>query len=452
MPAHDYTLPPDFLWGAATASYQIEGAVHEDGRGESIWDRFSHTPGAVMNGDTGDVACDHYHRAGDDIGIMGELGLGAYRFSVAWPRVLPDGTGAINGAGLDFYDRLVDALLATGITPFVTLYHWDLPQVLQDRGGWANRESVQWFREYVEAVSRRLGDRVKHWITHNEPWVVAVIGNLMGRHAPGLTDLPTTVRVAHHLLLSHGEAVPVLRANSGPGARVGITLNLNHVDPASDTEADRAAAERHDQFQNRWFLDPVFRAEYPAQLLAHFAARGATPPVEPGDLERIAVPIDFLGVNNYFRSVIAAGPRGDGTDDLEVKPDTSSYTATEWEIWPDGLRQLLVRLHRDYAPPALYVTENGAAFDDVLESDGHVHDPARVGYLRDHLRACRQAIAEGAPLKGYFVWSLLDNFEWGEGYAKRFGIVYVDYPSQRRTVKDSGLYYARVIGANGPVD
>lgn len=210
MPAHDYTLPPDFLWGAATASYQIEGAVHEDGRGESIWDRFSHTPGAVMNGDTGDVACDHYHRAGDDIGIMGELGLGAYRFSVAWPRVLPDGTGAINGAGLDFYDRLVDALLATGITPFVTLYHWDLPQVLQDRGGWANRESVQWFREYVEAVSRRLGDRVKHWITHNEPWVVAVIGNLMGRHAPGLTDLPTTVRVAHHLLLSHGEAVPVL--------------------------------------------------------------------------------------------------------------------------------------------------------------------------------------------------------------------------------------------------
>jgi beta-glucosidase len=452
MDTQEFAMPDGLLWGAATASYQIEGAVREDGRGESIWDRFSHTPGKVKHGDTGDVACDHYHRVAEDIGIMRELGLHAYRFSIAWPRILPAGTGERNAAGLDFYDRLVDDLLAAGITPFVTLYHWDLPQALQDRGGWSNRESVSWFRTYVDAVSRRLGDRVLNWITHNEPWVVAVVGNLMGRHAPGLTDLATTVRVAHHLLLSHGEAVPALRANSKPEARVGITLNLNHVDPASDSEADRAAAAREDRFLNRWFLDPIFRAAYPPELLAFFASQGVTPPVEQGDLERIAVPIDFLGVNNYFRSVMQAGPSGDGTDDRHIKPESSSYTAMDWEIWPDGLRRLLVRLQRDYAPPALYITENGAAFDDTLTPDGQVHDAPRVVYLRDHLRACRQAILEGAALRGYFVWSLLDNFEWAEGYAKRFGITYVDYPTQRRVIKDSGRYYARVIRANGPVD
>jgi beta-glucosidase len=406
----------------------------------------------VRNDDTADVACDHYHRTAEDIGIMREIGLHAYRFSVAWPRILPAGTGELNLAGLDFYDRLVDGLLAAGITPFVTLYHWDLPQALQDRGGWSNRESVEWFRAYVDAVSRRLGDRVLNWITHNEPWVVAAVGNLMGRHAPGLTDLATTVRVAHHLLLSHGEVVPVLRANSKPEARVGITLNLDHVDPASDSAADRAAAARQDRFLNRWFLDPIFRAAYPEELLRFFASRGVIPPVEPGDLERMAVPIDFLGVNNYFRSLMQAGPSGDGSDDRHVKPESSSYTAMDWEIWPDGLRQLLVRLQRDYAPPALYVTENGAAFDDTPTPDGQVHDWPRVAYLRDHLRACRQAIAEGASLRGYFVWSLLDNFEWAEGYAKRFGITYVDYPTQGRVIKDSGRYYARVIRANGPLD
>jgi beta-glucosidase len=446
-------MPDGFIWGAATASYQIEGAVAEDGRGESIWDRFSHTPGKVVNGDTGDAAADHYHRTAEDIALMRELGLGAYRFSLAWPRILPAGTGAVNERGLDFYDRLVDDLLAAGITPFVTLYHWDLPQALQERGGWANRDTVTAFRRYTEVVARRLGDRVRYWITHNEPWVAAFLGNLYGVHAPGLTDLPTALAVAHHLLLSHGEAVPVFRAHGTPETQVGITLNLNHVDSASDSAPDRAAAQRMDSGLNRWFLDPVFRGEYPADALADFAALGAKPPIQDGDLARIAVPIDFLGVNNYFRSLIQAGPKGDGTDDIHnVKAPGAHYTAMGWEVYPDGLRKLLVRLHHDYQPAALYITENGAAYDDVLTAEDTVHDPERVAYLRDHLRAARQAIAEGAPLRGYFVWSLLDNFEWAQGYAKRFGVIYVDYPTQRRIMKDSGRYYAEVIRANGPVE
>ena len=446
-------MPDGFVWGAATASYQIEGAVAEDGRGESIWDRFSHTPGKVVNGDTGDQAADHYHRTAEDIALMGELGLGAYRFSLAWPRILPEGTGAVNERGLDFYDRLVDDLLAAGITPFVTLYHWDLPQALQDKGGWANRDTVTAFRRYTEVVARRLGDRVRHWITHNEPWVAAFLGNLSGIHAPGLTDLPTALAVAHHLLLSHGEAVPVLRAHGTSETQVGITLNLNHVDPASESAADRAAADRMDQRLNRWFLDPVFRGEYPTEALADYAALGAVPPVHDGDLARIAAPIDFLGVNNYFRSLVQGGPKGDGTDDIhDVKVPGAHYTAMGWEVYPDGLRQLLTRLHRDYQPTALYITENGAAYDDVLTAEGAVHDPERVAYLRDHLRSAREAITEGAPLRGYFVWSLLDNFEWAQGYAKRFGVIYVDYPTQRRVIKDSGRYYAGVIRANGPVE
>ncbi|MDB5059211.1 MAG: beta-glucosidase, partial [Chloroflexi bacterium] len=439
------SLPTGFLWGAATAAYQIEGAANEDGRGESIWDRFSHTPGKVVNGDTGDVACDHYHRTREDIAILREIGVDAYRFSISWPRIIPGGTGSTNDAGLDFYDRLVDDLLAAGITPFVTLYHWDLPQALQDRGGWANRETVDAFKAYTDVVSRRLGDRVRNWITHNEPWCVAFLGNLVGNHAPGLTDLQTAISVAHHVLLSHGVSVPVIRDNSVPGAQVGITLNLNHVEPLTTSDADQAAAHRDDLKSNRWFLDPVFRGEYPREMVDRYEQLGVMAPIQAGDLECMAAPIDFLGVNNYFRTLVKAGPKGDGSDDEHVKPADGSYTAMGWEVWPDALRSLLVRLHRDYQPQRLYVTENGAAYADEVSTDGHVHDVARTDYIRGHIRAVQRATAEGAPVAGYFVWSFLDNFEWAEGYSKRFGIVYVDYPTQRRILKDSALYYSKAI-------
>jgi beta-glucosidase len=446
---HDWRMPDGFIWGAATASYQIEGAAQEDGRGESIWDRFSHTPGKVLNGDTGDVACDHYHRTAQDIALMRELGLQAYRFSMAWPRILPAGTGAVNPAGLDFYDRLVDDLLAAGITPFVTLYHWDLPQVLQDQGGWANRATADAFRLYVDVVSKRLGDRVSHWITHNEPWCAAFLGNFTGEHAPGLRDLETTLRVAHHLLLSHGWAVPVLRANSVPGTEVGITLNPDIKDPASESEADLAAAVRVDTLKDRWFLDPLFLARYPDLVLG---GRADLIPVQPGDLEQISVPIDFLGVNNYSRVVVAAGVKGDGTDDRIVKPDGAEYTAMGWEVAPDAFRRLLLRLQQDYHPAKMYITENGAAYDDVVEVDGTIRDPARERYLKAHLQATHRAIAAGANVAGYFYWTLLDNFEWAFGYSKRFGITYVDFATQQRTLKQSGRWYAQAIAANGPVD
>jgi beta-glucosidase len=446
----DWQMPNGFIWGAATASYQIEGAVHEDGRGESIWDRFSHTPGKTENGDTGDVACDHYHRMADDVGIMKELGLHAYRFSIAWPRILPEGTGAVNAAGLDFYDRLVDRLLKERITPFVTLYHWDLPQALQDRGGWANRATVEAFRTYADVVSKRLGDRVRYWITHNEPWVAAMLGNLQGLHAPGIRDLATSLQVAHHLLLSHGVAVPVLRANSDPSAAIGITLNLNSVEENTGSEEDRAAAYREHAVTNRWFLDPLFRGRYP-EITPQNAPMEMVP-IRDGDLEQIRAPIDFLGVNNYFRTVVKAGPTGDGSDDQVLKPEFAEYTTMGWEVFPDGFYNLLTRLQRDYQPPALYVTENGAAFADTVGDDGKVHDPRREHYIREYLRAAHRAIADGVNLQGYFVWSLLDNFEWAYGYSQRFGITYVDYPTQQRIIKNSGRWYARAIAANGPVD
>jgi beta-glucosidase len=383
---------------------------------------------------------------------MKAIGLAAYRFSIAWSRIVPNGTGAVNGAGLDFYDRLVDDLLAAGITPFVTLYHWDLPRALQDQGGWANRETVYAFNNYVDVVSRRLGDRVDNWITHNEPWVAAFLGNFRGVHAPGLTDLQTAVNVAHHLLLSHGEAVSTIRSNCPSRMRVGITLNLNHVDPATLAVADLAAAHREDLRMNRWFLDPVFRGQYPSEAVELYARQGVRAPIAEGDLECIAAPIDFLGINNYFRSVVKAGPKGDGIDDVTVIPPHASLTAMDWEVWPDGMRELLLRLNRDYQPACMYVTENGAAYDDVVTPDGQIHDVERTAYIRDHLRAVHQAIAGGAPVAGYFVWSLLDNFEWAEGYSKRFGIVYVDYSTQQRIRKDSSLYYSRVVGQNAPID
>lgn len=440
------SFPPGFVFGAATSAYQIEGGAAADGRGESIWDRFSHTPGRVHGGDTGDVAADHYHRYAEDIALMREIGLTAYRFSIAWPRIVPDGRGRVNAAGLDYYDRLVDGLLAVGIAPYATLYHWDLPQALQDAGGWADRRVVDAFVRYADVVSRRLGDRVQQWMTINEPWCISFLGHLTGEQAPGVRDLGTALRVAHHVLLAHGAAVPVLRANAGPTSQVGIVCNMTPGAAASDTEADRRAAERWDGFFNRWFVDPLAGRGYPSDMVALYGP--LAPAVEPGDLERIATPVDFFGLNYYFRAVVSDDPDAPplGLRSHEVPGATS--TAMGWEVYPDGLRELLVRLHRDYGFDALYVTESGAAFEDRVDPGGIVRDPERLAYLRDHLAAARRAIDEGVPLGGFFVWSLLDNFEWAHGYAKRFGLIHVDYATQERRIKESGRWYAEIIHAN----
>ena len=434
MPTDTSFFPPDFVWGAATASYQIEGAAHEDGRGESVWDRFCATPGKVRGGDSGEVACDFYHRYRDDVRLMKELGLDAFRFSIAWPRVLPTGRGAVNEAGLDFYDRLVDELLANEIEPFVTLFHWDTPQALEDAGGWPVRTTAEAFAEYAQVVVGRLGDRVRRWITHNEPWVHAWIGYAWGEHAPGRTSEPDAVAAAHHLLLSHGWAVDAIR-RAVPQAQVGITLNLAQAYPASDTPEDEAAAWRVDGEGNRWFLEPLFRGAYPQDLLERNEL--VSPFVQDGDLDAIAAPLDFLGVNNYSRFIVGAGADGPR---VEGNPE-AQHTDMGWEVYPDGLHELLVRVTREYSPPAIYITENGAAFGDIRVHDGRVHDPERTSYLDTHIDAVSRAVADGAPVRGYFVWSLLDNFEWAHGYSKRFGIVYVDYPTLERVPKDSFYWY-----------
>jgi beta-glucosidase len=435
-------FPADFVWGAATAAYQIEGAVHEDGRGESIWDRFCATPGKVRGGESGAIACDFYHRYPEDAALMRELGLDAFRFSIAWPRVLPEGRGRVNQAGLDYYDRLVDELLEQGLRPFPTLYHWDLPQALEDAGGWPARETAEAFVEYVEAVASRLSDRVSHWITHNEPWVAAWLGYGSGEHAPGRTSPADALAAAHHLLLSHGWSVEVLRQAS-PLAEVGITLVLVPAYPASDAEGDRLAAQHGDGFFNRWFLDPVFRASYPTDMLEHFAPAG--PPVDDGDLETIAASLDFLGVNYYSRQVLRENPAGGRP--LVVRVPEGSYTDMQWEIYPDGLFDVLVRVRDDYDPAAIHITENGAAFADNRNHDGEVIDPERQAYIADHLAAIGRAIEAGVPVRGYFLWSLLDNFEWAHGYSKRFGIVYVDYPTLERVPKASYHWYRDFVAA-----
>ena len=442
------SFPSNFVWGAATASYQIEGAWDEDGKGESIWDRFTHTPGHVFEGHTGDVACDHYHRWPQDIELMKALGLRAYRFSIAWPRILPDGRGRVNQAGLEFYSRLVDGLLAADITPFVTLYHWDLPQALQDAGGWPARATAEAFVEYAGVVSAALGDRVKNWITHNEPWCVSILSHQIGAHAPGLRDTEAALRAAHHVLLSHGWAVPVIRANS-PGAEVGITLNMEWVEAASRSAADARVAGEADGRFNRWFLDPLYGRHYPADVVAGYAA--ALPNgldfVLPGDLDAIASPTDFLGLNYYSRRVARDEEASDNLPQ-EILADRPR-TEMGWEEYPEGLYGLLNWLHFGYRPPKIYVTENGASFGNGPDAAGRVADTRRLNYLRDHFSAARQAMNNGVPLAGYFVWSLMDNFEWAEGYRQRFGIVWVDYETQQRIPKDSALWYRDVIAANG---
>ncbi|HET8741627.1 MAG TPA: GH1 family beta-glucosidase [Gaiella sp.] len=432
-------FPPGFVFGAATAAYQTEGAAHEDGRGESIWDRFTALPGRIVNGDTGLVACDSYHRFREDVALMRELGLDAYRFSIAWPRVLPDGRGAVNAAGLDFYDRLVDELLAAGVAPFVTLYHWDLPQALEDRGGWPARETVDAFAEYVEVVVSRLGDRVSRWITHNEPWVVSWLGYGRGEHAPGRRSDRDALAAAHHVLLSHGRAVEVIRRER-PLAQVGITIDVIPIHPLTGSPADVAAAREEDGFRNRWILDPVLRGSYPEDMERRFER--ILPPVLDGDLDSIAAPLDFLGVNYYRRHVVRAGPNGLGPVVVEV-PD-GEHTSVGWEVYPEGLHELLLRLRDDYDLPPLYVTENGAAFGDVRRN-GTVDDPDRTSYLERHLDAVGRAVEDGVRVDGYFVWSLLDNFEWARGYGPRFGLVYVDYGTLERVPKQSYHWYRDFI-------
>jgi beta-glucosidase len=435
----DYKFPHNFLWGAATASYQIEGAWDEGGKGESIWDRFSHTPGKVTNGDTSDQACDHYHRYLEDISLMRELGLKGYRFSISWPRVVPSGRGVVNRRGLDFYDRLVDALCAANIEPFVTLYHWDLPQALQENGGWETRNTCQAFADYAVLMVKRLGDRVKHWTTFNEPGVIAFDGNLSGEHAPGLQDPRITYQVAHNLLVAHGLAVQALRA-ADPSVLVGIVLNLWGADPASEDPADVAAANAAWERSETLFLDPLFKGHYPEGVYALLGDH--LPRILDGDLALIAQKLDYLGINFYSRNLISAEGQ------IDPVPG-SEYTEMGWEVHAPALRRILNRINNDYRLPPVYITENGAAFQDEVGPDGRIHDQRRLEYLRDHFLQTSLAMQDGVDVRGYFVWSLLDNFEWGHGFSKRFGLIGVDYATQKRTIKDSGKWYAEVIKNNG---
>ena len=439
------SFPDGFLWGAATAAYQIEGAVEEDGRTASIWDVFAHTPGKVRHGDTGDIACDAYHRLEEDLDLIASLGLKAYRFSIAWPRVQPGGSGPLNQRGLDYYRRLLDGLHSRGVQPVVTQYHWDLPQELQERGGWVARETSERFAEYAALVAAELDDRVPMWITVNEPWVAAFVGHLEGRHAPGIQDEASALAAAHHLLLGHGRALAAMR-EQGVRGQVGVALNLSDIRPATAAEPDRAATRRVDGNENRLFLDPLFKGSYPADMIEHYAAVSDFGFVHEGDLEVIATPIDFLGINYYEHHRVAA----DIDDDRGfVKlPDAGHLTAGGIGIHPEGLLAILTRVSREYTDLPIYVTENGAAFHDYVDPEGGVDDDERIAFLDGHLRAAAAAIAGGVDLRGYFAWSLMDNFEWAEGYSLRFGLLYVDYRTQQRIPKQSARWFAEVIAGN----
>jgi beta-glucosidase len=447
-------FPDGFLWGAATAAYQIEGAPDADGKGPSIWDTFSHTPGKVFHGETGDVACDSYHRYPEDIAMLQRLGAGAYRFSLSWPRIQPDGRGAVNPQGIDYYNRLIDGLLEKGITPVVTLYHWDLPQPLQDKGGWATRDIAEIFADYAGRAGEAFGDRVCRWITLNEPWVVAHVGYRDGRHAPGIKDPKQAVAANHHLLLAHGRAVTALRATSPSPAQVGITLNLAVVRPVSPAAADLAA--ELDARHNGAYLGPLLRGAYPERLTAEFSPARVPGLVHDGDFDLITAPIDFLGVNFYAPQYVGIRPDGEprhgeqliGPDEVLVQPEGMPVTAMNWLVDSSAIYELMTRVRDETNGLPLYITENGSAWYDYVTPDGTVEDYERLQYLRDHLIALHAAIADGVNLRGYFAWSLLDNFEWAEGYAKRFGLVYVDFGTQKRILKRSGEFYAAVTRAN----
>lgn len=428
-------FPSGFVWGVATSAYQIEGAANEDGRGKSIWDTFSHTPGNTFQGHTGDVACDHYHRYPQDIELIAGLGVDAYRFSIAWPRVQPAGKGAWNQKGLDFYDRLVDGLLAKGIAPHATLYHWDLPQALQDEGGWGVRDTTDRFAEYADVMGQRLGDRLATLCTHNEPWCTAHLGHRVGQFAPGARDPQLAIQVAHHLLLSHGKALLAMRA-SGVKAPLGIVLNQSSVTPATASAADAALAEREYALFVRWFMDPIFLKRYPT-------APGVTlyPVVQENDFDTIAQPLDFLGINYYTRIWASS------EEPPRPAPNLLGASDMGWENYPQGLTELLLQDHRDYKLPPVYITENGTACADRVV-DGRVKDTDRIEYMRSHLEAIRAAMEGGVDVRGFFYWSLLDNYEWNSGYDKRFGLIHVDYETQQRTPKDSAGWYRNFIEGN----
>jgi beta-glucosidase len=440
MTAEKLTFPDSFLWGTASSSYQTEGAWKEEGKGESIWDRFVHTPGNVKNGDTGDVACDHYHLYKKDVALMKTLGIQAHRFSISWPRVLPKGKGEINRAGLVFYNRLVDELLEAGIEPWVCLYHWDLPQALQEEGGWANRNIVQYFADYAGLMARELGDKVKRWLIFNEPRCAAWLGHLTGIHAPGIRNLATALQASHHLLLAQGKAIQTLR-EINPDFEIGTILDINAVQPITDDAKDQKAANYFDELWNRWFLDPVVKGKYPP-----LAARLGHEPEE--DMDLIRQPLDFLGVNYYRRELAAYNPLDPSVRAKLIRKNTP-VTEMGWEIYPNGLYEVLTRLKREYGNPVLYVTENGVAFEDNVRRNGEVQDDDRIGFLRDHMLAAYRAITEGVRLKGYFVWTIMDNFEWAEGYSKRFGLVRTNYETLERTPKKSYFWYKQVIENNG---
>jgi beta-glucosidase len=441
----DTTFPAGFVWGAATSAYQIEGSPLADGAGASIWHHFAHTPGKIADNSNGDVACDHYRRFADDVRLMRDLGVQAYRFSVSWPRVMPDGIGRTNRLGIDFYSRLVDTLLEHKIEPMVTLYHWDLPAALDDRGGWAATEVADWFADYAQVMFHSLGDRVSLWATINEPWVVMDHGYVEGEHAPGKRDLRAAAMVAKNLLRAHALAVQAGRAVGD--YRIGLVVNLVPVHPASESTADHAAAARLDAYLNRQFLDPVLLGEYPAELPDVYG--GAWQSWDSVELARVHQPLDFVGVNYYLRLVVRDDPTRAPTRSRIVPQAKCPHTAMDWEVYPQGLTDTLKWVRERYGNLPIYITENGAAFDDHHDGADIVDDPQRVQYLRSHLQAARQAIAAGVDLRGYFVWSLLDNFEWGRGYSKRFGILNVDFPTQQRVLKSSARFYADVIRTNG---
>ena len=455
--AETIRFPDGFGWGTATASYQIEGAVNEDGRSPSIWDTFSHTPGTISDGTNGDRADDHYHRWPEDVDHMRDLGIGFYRFSLAWPRLQPDGHGDLNQRGVEFYARLADALRERGIEPWVTLYHWDLPQVLEDAGGWPARDTALRFADYAERVHAALGDRVRFWTTLNEPFCSSLLGYAGGVHAPGRREPAAAIRAVHHLLLGHGLAVQAMRAGDTAGHEYGITINLTPAIAASDAEEDVDAVRRVDGIANRIFLDPILRGSYPEDVVADLAPLMDFDHVHDGDLATMAQPLDALGINYYFRHLVRAGGEGDrfggselvGAGDVEIVSRGLPRTAMGWEIDPDGLHAILTRVWEEYAPPPLWVTENGMACPDVVDADGHVHDADRIAYLDAHFRAAHRALSDGVDLRGYFVWSLLDNFEWAYGESRRFGLIHVDYETQQRTPKDSAVWLAGVTARNG---
>ena len=438
------TFPPGFSWGTATASYQVEGAWNEDGKGESIWDRFSHTEGKIRTGDTGDVACDQYHRYAEDVALMKQLNQRGYRFSISWSRIFPDESGKMNQKGIDYYGRLVDELLANGVTPFPTLYHWDLPQWLQDRGGWAERDIIERFALYAETMTNALGDRVKNWMIFNEPWVFVFLGYLYGIHAPGIRDSSLGMKASHVVNLAQAAAFRAMRATGKPEA-IGSAFSMSSMYPETDSEEDRAAAERQHGFTNDWFLRPAMRGEYPLAYVDQAKMLGRMD-IRDGDMDAVRADFDFIGINLYQRAIVANDPRNPNTGVRQI-PGPGPRTEFNWEIWPAAIYQMLMRTWKDYGKP-VYVTENGCSFGDRPGPDGRVRDDRRIDFLNGFIGQVGRAIDEGADVRGYYLWTLIDNFEWAEGFDQRFGIIDVDHETQKRTIKDSGYWYRDLIASN----